>query len=140
MDLNCADLARAAVAFVAPKLAAAGGKLVEDGLTAARERVWDWLQRRLTRPAQSAAVTAAAQSPADAAALQDLQTLLQSALEQQAELRRELLALLPEPAKSGLSQTAHVTGNANVTIQSTGSGNISVSPPGSPPPGMMGRL
>lgn len=127
MDLNSAELATATVAFLAPKLAAAGGKLVEDGLTAAREKVWGWLESRFTRPAQSAAVTAAKESPHDTAARQDLQTLLQSALEQQENLRRELLALLPESVKQPITQTATVTGNANVTIQSAGSGSISVS-------------
>jgi len=120
-------LAQATVDFLKPYLVAAGGKLAQDSLGVAREKVFGWLKSKFTKPAQSGALEEAAQSPQDAGALEALQLQIRRALEQQEEFRKELLEHLPkEVLPPGITQTANVTGNANVTIQSAGSGNINV--------------
>ena len=125
--MDYTELARATVDFLKPYLAAAGGKLAQDSLSAAREKVFGWLKSKFTKPAQSGALEEAAQAPQDAGALEALQLQIRRALEQQEEFRKELLERLPkEILPPGLTQTANVSGNANVTIQSAGSGSINV--------------
>ena len=86
-----------------------------------------WLKSKFTKPAQAAAVEVAAKASHDADALEALQHQIQRALEQDEAFRKELLALLPKEAlPPGIAQTANVTGNGNVVIQSTGSGSTSV--------------
>ncbi len=116
---ECTELAQTTVQFLKPYLVAAGGKLAQDGLNAAREKVFGWLKSKLIKPAQSGALDLAAKSPHDPDALESLQHQIQRALEHQEEFRKELLTLLPP----GISQTANVTGDSNVIAQSTGSGN-----------------
>ena len=125
--MDYTELARVTVDFLKPYLVAAGGKLAGDALSAAREKVFGWLKSKFTRPAQSGALEEAAQSPQDAGALEALQLQIRRALEQQEEFRQELIERLPkEVLPPGFSQAANVTGNANVVVQSTGKGNISV--------------
>jgi hypothetical protein len=125
--MDYTELARATVDFLKPYLAAAGGKLVQDGLSAAREKVFGWLRNKFTKPAQSGALEEAVQSPQDASALEALQLQIRRALEQQEEFCKELLERLPkEILPPGIAQCANVTGTANVVIQSTGSGTINV--------------
>jgi hypothetical protein len=120
--MDYTELARVTVDFLKPYLLAAGGKLVKDSLSAAREKAFNWLKTKFTKPAQSAALEEAAQSPQDAGAMEALQFQIRLALEKQEDFRKELLELLPKE----IVQTANVTGNENVTVQSTGSGNINI--------------
>ena len=125
--MDYAEIARAAVTFLTPYFTAAGGKLVEDGLSTGRRKLMDWLKSRFTKPAQAAAMDVAVQSPDDADALESLQHQIQRALEQNETFRNELLALLPEDIlPPNIAQNANVAGTDNVVVQSTGSGNISV--------------
>jgi hypothetical protein len=125
--MDYTELARATVAFLTPYFAAAGGKLVEDSLSTAREKVVGWLKSKFTKPAQAAAVEVAAKTPQDADALEALQLQLRLALERDEAFRKELLALLPKEAlPPGVTQTASVSGNENVVAQSTSSGSINV--------------
>ena len=124
--MDYTELARVTVEFLKPYLAAAGGKLVADGLSAARESVFGWLKSKFTKPAQSSALDDATQSPQDASALEALQLQIRRALERE-EFRQELIERLPkELLPPGISQTSNVTGDGNVVVQSTGQGNISV--------------
>lgn len=116
---ECTELAHTTVEFLKPYLVAAGGKLAQDSLNAAREKVFGWLKSKFIKPALSGALDLAVKSPQDPDALESLQHQIQRALEHQEEFRKELLALLPP----GISQTANVTGDSNVIAQSTGSGN-----------------
>ncbi len=95
-DINYGELAHNTVEFLKPYLIAAGGKLAQDGLNAAREKVFGWLKSKFIKPAQSAALEVAAQAPHDPDALESLQHQIQRPLEQQEEFRKELLALLPK--------------------------------------------
>jgi hypothetical protein len=123
-DCNYSELARNTVEFLKPYFIAAGGKLAQDGLNTAREKVFGWLKSKFIKPAQSAALEVATQAPHDPDALESLQHQIQRALEQQEEFRKELLAHLPkEILPPGIVQTANVTGDNNVTAQSTGSGS-----------------
>jgi dTDP-4-amino-4,6-dideoxygalactose transaminase len=118
------ELAQKTVEFLGPCLAAAGGKLVEDGMNAAREKVFDWLKSKFKKPAQSAALELAAKAPEDAESLAALQFQIERALEQQEEFRKELLERLPkEIVPAGVAQTLNVTGDNNVAGQFSGSGN-----------------
>ncbi|MFZ2642233.1 MAG: hypothetical protein WA117_14640 [Verrucomicrobiia bacterium] len=124
--MDYAAIAQVTVAFLTPYFVVAGGKLVEDSLSAAREKVVSWLKSKFTKPAQTAAVEVAAKAPHDADALEALQHQIQLALERDEAFRKQLLELLPEEVKQGISQSMHVSGNGNVSIQSTGSGSTSV--------------
>jgi hypothetical protein len=118
------ELARATVDFLKPVLIAAGGKLAQDGLNAAREKFFGWLKSKFIKPAQSGALDVAAKAPHDPDALDSLQYQIQRALEQQEDFRKELLAQLPkEILPPGISQTANATGDSNVIAQNTGSGS-----------------
>ena len=122
--IDYSELAQKTVEFLKPSLLAAGGKLAQDGLSAAREKVFGWLKSKFIKPAQSGALEVATQAPHDPDALESLQHQLQRALEQQEEFRQELLALLPkEILPPGIVQTANVTGDNNLTGLNTGSGN-----------------
>jgi|SRR6266568_2991681 len=126
MNMDYTELARVTVEFLKPYLVAAGGKLAGDGLSAARERAFGWLKSKFTRPAQTGALEEAAQSPQDAGALEALQIQIRRALERE-EFRQELIERLPkELLPPGFSQAANVAGNANVIVQSSGKGNISI--------------
>lgn len=120
--MDYAKLAAETVGFLKPYIIAAGGKLAKDSLHAAREKVFGWLKSKFTKPVQTAALEEALQSPQDAGAFESLQLQIRLALEKQEDFRKELLELLPKE----IVQTADVTGNANVTIQTTGSGNINI--------------
>jgi hypothetical protein len=125
--MNYAEIARATVMFLTPYFTAAGGKLVEDGLSVAREKVVSWLKSKFTKPAQVAALEVASKSPRDADALEALEHHIQRAMDQDEAFRKELLALLPKDAlPPGIAQTTVVTGNKTVVVQSTGSGDIRV--------------
>ena len=68
------------------------------------------------------------EAPQDAGALEALQLQIRRALEQQEEFRKELLEILPrEVLPRSLGQTATVTGDDNILIQSAGSGSGSIS-------------
>jgi len=73
MDYNA--LAAAAMEFLKPCLLAQGGRLVEDGLSAARKKLFDWLKSKFTSRAQSGALEDAAQSPHDDKVMESLQIL-----------------------------------------------------------------
>jgi len=123
-DYNCSELARTTVEFLKPYFLATGGKLAQDGLNAAREKVVGWLKSKFIKPAQSGALNVATQAPDDPEALESLQHQIQRALEQQEDFRKELLAHLPkEILPPGVAQTANVTGDNNVAGQNVGSGN-----------------
>jgi len=123
-DYNYSELAGKTVEFLKPYFVAAGGKLAQDGLNAAREKVFGWLKGKFIKPAQSGALEVATKAPNDPDALESLQHQIQRALEQQEQFRKELLAHLPkEILPPGIVQTANVTGDNNVTAQSTGSGS-----------------
>jgi hypothetical protein len=122
--MDYTELARVTVDFLKPYLAAAGGTLVQDSLSAAREQVFGWLKRKFTKPAQTGALEEAAQSPQDAGALEALQLQIRRALEQQEDFRKELLERLPqEVLPPSLVQTLNQSGEGNLGIQNTGSGN-----------------
>ena len=108
--------------FLKPHLVAAGARMVDDGLSVARAKFFDWLKGKFTKPAQSGALEEAAQAPQDEGALEALTIQIRRSLEQSEEFRRELQELLPK----GVVQTATVSGSGQVVIQSAGSGNISV--------------
>src|SRR5687768_6895559 len=111
--MDYTELARATVEFLKPYFVASGGKLVQDSLSAAREKVFGWLKSKFNKPAQSGALEEAAQAPQDAGALEALQLQIRRALEQHEEFRKELLERLPkEILPPGITQTANVSGNA----------------------------
>lgn len=117
-------LAMAAVGFLKPHLVAAGGKLLEDGLSATREKLLEWLRSKLTKPAQSGALEEATQAPQDDGALEALQLQIRRLAEQNEEFRRELLEHLPkEVVPTQYTQTLNVSGTGNVSVQNAGSGN-----------------
>jgi hypothetical protein len=123
-DQNCLEVARSTVEFLKPYLVAAGGKVAQDSVDAVREKLFGWLKSKFIKPAQSAALDVAIKEPNDLEALESLRHQIQRALEQQEEFRKELLAHLPqEILPTGIVQTATVTGDNNVTAQSTGCGN-----------------
>ena len=124
--MDNAEIARVTVAFLTPYFVAAGSKLVEDGLSAAREKVGAWLKSKFTKPSQTAVVEVAVQSPHDADAQEALQHQIRRALEEDESFRKELLELLSKEVKQRITQTANVTGNGNVVPQNAGSGNINV--------------
>jgi hypothetical protein len=122
--MDYTELARATVEFVKPYLAAAGTGLVQDGLGEARRRIIGWLKSKFTKPAQTGALAEAEASPEDAGAIEALQLQLRRLLEQQEALRQELLELLPkELHPPGTTQTSNQSGDHNVGVQNTGSGN-----------------
>jgi hypothetical protein len=125
--MDYSELARVTVDFLKPYFVTTGGKLVQDSLNVAREKMFGWLKSRFTKPAQSGALQEAAESPDDTAALEALQLQIRRVLEQQEEFRKELLERLPkEVLPPGISQAANVRGKDNVTVQSTGHGNINI--------------
>ena len=117
-------LAQATVAFLAPYLLNATGKLVDGGLDAARERVVTRLRSKFTKPAQAGALEAAAKAPNDAEALEELRHQLERALEHDEVFRKELIELLPKEAPTPDAQSMNISGNRNIGVQSTGSGKI----------------
>jgi hypothetical protein len=118
-DYNCIELARNAADFLKPYLIAQGGKLVNDGLSATREKFFGWLKSKFTKPAQSSALDVAVKSPHDEEAIESLRHQIQRALEQDLQFRKELLEILPP----SVAQTATITGNDNKSAQVSGSGN-----------------
>ena len=128
IDYNYSELAQNTVEFLKPYLLAAGGKLAQDGLSAAREKVFGWLKSKFIKPAQSGALEGVAKDPHDPEAMGDLQFLIQRALEQKKDFRKKLLELLPkEILPPGIVQTANATGDNSDIVQNTGSGsNINI--------------
>ena len=121
--MDYAELAGASVSFLKPQLVAAGAKLVDDGLSAARAKLFDWLKGKFTKPAQSGVLEEAVQSPQDAGALETLQLQIRRALEQSEEFRRELLERLPPAFAQTVKQTSIVNGSGNQVIQIAGQNN-----------------
>ena len=124
--MDYSQLAHNTIEFLKPCLLAEGGKLAKEGLSAAHEKLFGWLKGKFTKPAQSAVLQEAVQTPQDAGALEALQLQIRQALEGQEEFRRELLERLPREFHPGITQTANATGKENVIVQSTGSGSINI--------------
>jgi len=110
--MDYTQLAQETVNFLKPylivgggKLVAAGGKLVDDGMNAAREKLLGWLKGKLVKPSQA------------------LQLQIKLALKNQEEFRKELLEILPKEIVQTINQTATVTGHANKLGQIGGSGS-----------------
>jgi hypothetical protein len=123
--MDYSQLAHNTIEFLKPYLAAEGGKLAKEGLSAAHERLFGWLKGRFTKPAQSGALAEAVQSPQDAGVLEALQVQIRRALEQQEEFRKELLERLPKEYHPQTTQTMNVTGHGNKSAQISGTGNSS---------------
>jgi len=128
--MDYTQLAQETVNFLKPylivgggKLVAAGGKLVDDGMNAAREKLLGWLKGKLVKPSQSAALEDAVQTPQDDDAMEALQLQIKLALKNQEEFRKELLEILPKEIVQTINQTATVTGHANKLGQIGGSGS-----------------
>ena len=121
--MDYAQLAQNTVEFLKPYLAAGGGLLAKEGLSAAHKALFGWLKGRFTKPAQSAALDEAVQTPKDSGALESLQLQIRRALEQQEDFRKELLERLPNEFHPQTVQTANVTGDHNKIVQNKGDGN-----------------
>jgi hypothetical protein len=118
-------LAHAGVVFLTPYLAKAAGKLVDTGLDAGREQLWNWLKGKFTKPAQSGALQLAAKTPDDAEALDALRYQLERALQQDAAFRKELEELLPREVVKA-AQNMSISGNNNVGVQNAGGGSVNI--------------
>lgn len=105
---------------LAPAGEAIGAKVLASAL-------WDWIKRRCQPRSTAAqeAVTDVIQSPTETN-WEALKIQVRKALEQDSALAAELAQLLGQSSAAGACLTAAVKGNQNVTIQSAGSGNVSV--------------
>ena len=89
--------------------------------------LWDWIKMKVKgrSPAATEAVEEVEKAPADPVNWDILRLQLRRALAQDESLRAELAALVSKyaPARSFVQSSA-VTGDGNVVIQTTGSGDV----------------
>jgi len=122
-----AEMARKAIDFVWPVLAAGGVAVAVGAAEKAGADVWDWLKRKLRTPAGEAALSEAQRDPSSEIKRQILTLQLQKLLDEDESARKELTDLLP----AVVWQSARVEGDGDVVIQVSGSG-ISIHTEGSP--------
>jgi hypothetical protein len=95
----------------------------------AANALWDWIKAKVKgrSPAATEAVEAVEKGPADPANWNGLRLQLSKALAEDETLRAELATLLSRHAPApSVVQNSAVTGDGNVIVQTTGSGNTDV--------------
>ena len=106
-------------------VAPAGGQVLTK---LAANALWDWIKTKVK--GRSAAATEAFEeiekAPADPVNWDILRLQLRKALAEDETLRTELAALISKHAPAPVVQNSAVAGDANVVIQTTGTGNIDV--------------
>ncbi|MCW5977620.1 MAG: hypothetical protein KIT09_06065 [Bryobacteraceae bacterium] len=120
VDPNPLEIARHTVEVLQPYLLAAGAALTQGAGEGIGETLFHWLKARLKRPAAAAALEEAARAPRDETTIELLTLQIRKALEEDPELRNELLARLPP-----IAQAASAVGDQNTIVQSAGS-NVSI--------------
>lgn len=122
--MDYGEMAKQSVEFLKPLFAAAGGNMVKDGLEAARQKLYEWLKSRFTRPAQSGALQEAVEEPEKDVNWEALLVQVRKALEDDNSFADDLQKLLPEEARRGreVVQQQNLSGGAK-GIQNVGEGN-----------------
>jgi hypothetical protein len=120
------ELAAAAVAVLAPYLAAGATEAAKKLGGAAAERLsglYDKLKARLTSPLGQAALTEIEKTPARADAQGTLRLAIEQELAKDPAFRAELASLYEEIRSSaaGASLTSTIAGDGNVNVQIAGS-------------------
>ncbi len=107
-----------------------GAKAVEAIGGEAGKRVvgdlWDAVKARLTRPAAQEAIEDFAAKPEDENRQRALVRQVEKALEADPDFRAVIARLvdaIPAEQRAAIQQTAKVTGNENITVQTAGAGN-----------------
>ncbi len=122
------ELAAAAVAALAPYLSAAateGAKKLGAAGAEQMAHLYDKVKTHLHSPAGQEALAELAKAPEDADAQGSLRLALRKQLSQEPSFHSELAALVEEIARSapGILQSSTITGDGNLNVQISGSGN-----------------
>jgi len=127
--LPVAEVAAAAVAVLSPFLSAGATEGAKKlGAEAAKRLagLYDKVKTRLTSPFGQEALAAVERAPGKADAQAALRLALETELAENPTFHAELAALVEEFSRASLgeaSQTSQTTGDRNVSIQQTGTGN-----------------
>lgn len=116
-DIDPVQLAQQAIQALQAHWGVVGAALADGALKEAGKSVFVWLKERFTSKAAAGALEEAEADPENTRKSKALALQIEDAIETDPEFRERLVALLPT------TQSATVTGNDNVTVQNTGSGN-----------------
>jgi hypothetical protein len=99
------------------------GAVVETAKTAG-EKLVGWIESKLKKPEERAAIDQLRQSPEDAELREMLGLHLRRRLKEEPRLQSELEALIGESERAGIvTQTLNIVGEKNIGIETTGSKN-----------------